>query len=86
MSGLFSIKNIDFETLGSSGHPRPVQRPHCAPKFLREHVSAGQALLFIVSPHLHKYSRNFVEVPGLFLCFQRFRGIGVECRSEQELA
>nr|DAW55199.1 MAG TPA: hypothetical protein [Caudoviricetes sp.] len=54
VSGLFSIKNIDFETLSSSGNPRPVQRPHCAPKFLREHVSAGQAWLFIVSPHLHK--------------------------------
>nr|DAS22737.1 MAG TPA: hypothetical protein [Caudoviricetes sp.] len=30
-----------------------LRRPHCAPKFLSECVCAGQAWLFIVSPHLH---------------------------------
>lgn len=54
LRGRFSIKNIDFEPLSSSGNPRAAQRPHYAPKFFAMSVSAGQAWLFIVSPHLHK--------------------------------
>nr|DAQ93673.1 MAG TPA: hypothetical protein [Caudoviricetes sp.] len=31
-----------------------MERPHYAPKFFSMSVSAGQAWLFIVSPHLHE--------------------------------
>lgn len=76
MSGLFSIKNIDFETLSSSGNPRSWERPHCAPKFLREHVSAGQAWLFIVSPHLHFQGAGLsTESPALLLVIECVYGL-----------
>ncbi len=52
MRGRFSIKNIDFGPLSSSGDPRAVQRPHYAPKKLREYIYAVQGWLFIVSPIL----------------------------------
>lgn len=64
MRGRFSIKNIDFEPLSSSEDPRAVQRPHYAPKILREYIYAVQRWLFIVSPHLHNLSRTTVGGPG----------------------
>ena len=74
----FFDKKYRFRHARCSRHPRVLERPHCAPKFLSECVFAGQIGWWCVSPILRSTSPGSQRIPGFFLCLQRFWAVCIE--------
>ena len=71
-------KKYQFRAGQQFAASRVQRRPQCAPKFFTVCVCAGQRGWRCVSPILRDTSPGSVEIPGFFLCLQRFWAVGIE--------